>query len=175
MVKLHMFYVGGNAGRSNIEVHDIQFAAVDRPEAAWPLLRQAWFGDPDKIHVDGYSVIEWADGHDVRLLPAPPAAAQVRLFFVNVGGYRADTLAEQHEYGLFVAPDAATAKRRALERLLPGIGHQHRDNLKDVDDCLMLNELGGWYIHLGVNPDGREAGPAWQGYQPIGVPARTAG
>lgn len=26
MPKLYMFYLGGNAGRSNIEVHDIQFA-----------------------------------------------------------------------------------------------------------------------------------------------------
>lgn len=169
MVQLFMFYIGGNAGRSNIEVHDIQFAAVAQPEAAWPLLRAAWFGDPDKIHVDGYSVIEWADGYDICLRPEPPAAAQPRLFFVNVGGYRPDTLAEQHEYGLFVAADAAAAKRRAMACLLTGMGHQHRDNLKDVDDCLMLGELNGWHIHVSENPDGRPAMPAWQGYQPIGI------
>ncbi|EIW9317288.1 DUF1543 domain-containing protein, partial [Klebsiella pneumoniae] len=27
-MNLYMFYVGGNAGKSNIEVHDIQFVAA---------------------------------------------------------------------------------------------------------------------------------------------------
>ena len=34
MPKLHMFYLGGNAGRSNIEVHDIQFAVCDNYQEA---------------------------------------------------------------------------------------------------------------------------------------------
>lgn len=33
-MKLYMFYVGGNAGKSNIEVHDIQFVAANSPEEA---------------------------------------------------------------------------------------------------------------------------------------------
>lgn len=28
---LFMFYVGGNAGKSNIEVHDIQFVVAQQP------------------------------------------------------------------------------------------------------------------------------------------------
>lgn len=53
MPKLHMFYLGGNAGRSNIEVHDIQFAVCDDYREAVPALKAAWFGDTDKIHIDG--------------------------------------------------------------------------------------------------------------------------
>lgn len=30
-MNLYMFYIGGNAGKSNIEVHDIQFVAANRP------------------------------------------------------------------------------------------------------------------------------------------------
>ncbi|MCU9925478.1 DUF1543 domain-containing protein [Aeromonas caviae] len=52
---LFVFYLGGNAGQSNIEVHDIQFVAAQTPEGAWPALREAWFGDPDKVHIDGYA------------------------------------------------------------------------------------------------------------------------
>lgn len=40
-MNLYMFYVGGNAGKSNIEVHDIQFVAASAPEDAWPALREA--------------------------------------------------------------------------------------------------------------------------------------
>lgn len=98
-MNLYMFYVGGNAGKSNIEVHDIQFVAARKPNDAWPALREAWFGDSDKIHIDGYSRITWADGYSVTLSPEPPQTTK-RLFFVNAGGYRPDTLAELHEYDL---------------------------------------------------------------------------
>lgn len=71
-MRLYMFYVGGNAGKSNIEVHDIQFVAANSPREAWPALRAAWFGDKDKIHIDGYSQITWADGYSVTLSPSHP-------------------------------------------------------------------------------------------------------
>ena len=72
-MNLYMFYVGGNAGKSNIEVHDIQFVAARKPNDAWPALREAWFGDSDKIHIDGYSRITWADGYSVTLSPSRPS------------------------------------------------------------------------------------------------------
>ncbi len=40
MPGLLMFYVGGTAPGANIELHDVQFAAADRPEEAYPLLRE---------------------------------------------------------------------------------------------------------------------------------------
>lgn len=98
-MNLYMFYIGGNAGKSNIEVHDIQFVAANEPQDAWPALREAWFGDKDKIHIDGYSRITWVNGYSVTLSPEPSPTAN-RLFFVNVGGYRPDTLAELHEFDL---------------------------------------------------------------------------
>ncbi|MEC5343491.1 DUF1543 domain-containing protein [Brenneria populi] len=164
---LYMFYVGGNAGKSNIEVHDIQFAAVNKPRDAWPLLREAWFGDKDKIHLDGYAKIDWADGYDIRLSTEPYTGSE-RLFFVNVGGYRPDNLAELHEFDLFVAKNAAEAKSKALNSLLKGCGKQHKDNLKDVDDCLLLEKVGDSYLHLAKNPGGKAFIPEFQGYMPIG-------
>lgn len=97
MPGLLMFYVGGTAPGANIELHDVQFAAVDRPEEAYPLLREKWFGDKRKVHVDGYARIDWADGYDVSLESAP-FAGEEKLFFVNVGGYRSDELAELHQF-----------------------------------------------------------------------------
>lgn len=166
-LQLYMFYVGGNAGRSNIEVHDVQFAAVRRPEDAFPLLRDAWFGDKDKLHVDGFSIIDWADGHDVTLVRTPDPSGK-HLYFVNLGGYRADTLIEQHEFGLFVAENAEAAKARAKQTMLRDADTPHKDNLSNVDDCLLLAQVGDYFIQLTENPDGKTPLPAWQGYQPIG-------
>lgn len=165
---LFMFYVGGNAGKSNIEVHDIQFVVARTPEEAWPALREAWFGDADKIHIDGYSRINWADGYEVTLARTP-AHGGVKLFFVNAGGYRSDTLAELYEFGLFTASDAREAKEKALKTLLRGAWQQHKDNLQAVDDCLLLDKVGDWYLHLTPNAAGEAARPEWQGYQPIGI------
>lgn len=167
-MNLYMFYIGGNAGKSNIEVHDIQFVAANKPNDAWPALREAWFGDSDKIHVDGYSRVTWADGYSVTLSEYPSSSA-MKLFFVNAGGYRPDMLAELHEFDLFVAENAQHAKKKALQTLLCGAEHQHKDNLKDVDDCLLLEKVGELFIHLTPCDSGCRDQPEWQGYQPIGA------
>lgn len=165
---LYMFYVGGNAGRSNIEVHDVQFAAVARVEEAYPSLREAWFGDPDKLHLDGYMPITWVDGHDVAL-GQEKCLSGLKLFFVNMGGYRKDSLAELHEFSLFVAGNADQAKHKARHALLHDVDLQHKDNLKEVDNCLALVELNGLQVQLIPNPTGQPNVPEWQGYRPIGA------
>lgn len=164
---LYMFYLGGNAGKSNIEVHDIQFAVAEKPKDAWPALRQAWFGDADKVHIDGYAKITWADGYSVSLSDSPPSSKQ-RLWLVNAGAYHPTCLAELHAFDLFVAETQQQAKAKGLARLLPGALHQHKDNLKDVDDCLLLDKIGQKYIHLVKQETGQPFRPDWQGYQPIG-------
>ena len=173
-MNLFMFYVGGNAGRSNIEVHDIQFAAAERPEDAWPFLRSVWFGDKDKIHLDGYARVNWVDGHRV-VLARQPSGQSKHLYFVNTGAYGPDTLAELHAFDLFVADSPESARRQALGRLLQGCAQQHKDNLKVVDDCLLLDKVGDFHIHLEPQPQGAHWKPEWQGYQPIGVDAPGPG
>ncbi|RAS34327.1 DUF1543 domain-containing protein [Paraburkholderia bryophila] len=165
---LFIFYVGGNAGKSNIEVHDIQFVVAEHPEQAWPTLREAWFGDKGKLHIDGYARIKWADGYRVTLSCERPVAGP-KLFFVNVGAYTPDSLAELHEFGLFVADSPANAKENAMKRLLSGRRHRHKDNLRSVDDCIALEQVGEMFVHLTPHSDEQSFGPEWQGYQPIGI------
>ncbi len=166
---LYMFYLGGNAGKSNIEVHDIQFVAANQPEDAWPTLREAWYGDKDKVHIDGDARITWADGYLVTLSSQKPPVDSPHLFFVNAGAYHPDNLAELHAFDLFVASDAAQAKAKGLASLLNGALQQHKDNLKEVDDCLLLERIGDLYIHLTPSEHGEHFKPEWQGYQPIGL------
>ncbi|HFC8517537.1 TPA: DUF1543 domain-containing protein [Neisseria weaveri] len=166
MKQLYMFYLGGNAGRSNIEVHDVQFAVCSDYREALPALKAAWFGDADKIHIDGWQTVGWADGYDVRLSDRP-SENQARLYFVNVGGYIKNSLAEAHAFGLFVAESPAEAKQKALKSLLPDYCQQHKDNLKDVDNLLELSEVGGLHIHLVPNSDGKPDEIGFQGYMPI--------
>ncbi len=167
MKQLYLFYLGGNAGRSNIEVHDVQFAACSDYREAIPQLKAAWFGDADKIHIDGWQVLNWADGYDIRLEESAAGNHGKRLYFVNVGGYLKGRLAEQHAFGLFVAESPDEAKQKALAALLPGHDLLHKDNLKDVDNILLLDKIGNLNVNLVANPDGIPAEIGFQGYLPI--------
>jgi hypothetical protein len=51
-MKLFMFYVGGNCGNSNVELHDVRFAIGDAPEDCYDDLRRQWWGDPKSLHLD---------------------------------------------------------------------------------------------------------------------------
>lgn len=97
-MRLFVFAIGGNAGKSNIEVHDIQFVIAENPEAAWPTLRENWFGDRDKIHIDGYGRLRWVDGYRVSVSKTPPESQSSKLFFVNVGAYCKTDLMELHAF-----------------------------------------------------------------------------
>lgn len=168
-MELFVFGLGGNAGKSNIEVHDIQFVVAENPEAAWPALREAWFGDADKIHIDSYGRLTWVNGYQVTVSRQPPQVSDNKLFFVNVGAYNQKEFMELHAFDFFVAPSAASAKEQALAALLVGEYLQHKDNLKDVDDCKLLSQIGDYYIHLEPRATGVPFQAEWQGYQPIGV------
>lgn len=73
-----------------------------------------------------------------------------------------------HEFDLFVANTPAEAKQKAIDTLLVDSQQQHKDNLKDVDDCVLLNQVSDYYIHLIEQPNSEHFKPEWQGYQPIG-------
>lgn len=165
---LYVFSLGGSAGKANIEVHDIQFVAASHPEQAWPALRESWFGDADKLHVDGYGRLTWADGHRITLCTYPPENKSKKLWFVNAGAYDPFLLTELHAFDFFVSADVKEVQDRALQSLLKGKLHQHRDNLRKVDDCLELQKIGELYVHVIPEERGTAFLPEWQGYQPIG-------
>ncbi|MBO1328753.1 DUF1543 domain-containing protein [Acetobacter suratthaniensis] len=161
-LKLYVFYLGGSAPGANLELHDVQFALGTKPEDTYPTLARHWFGARETLHIDAYGLIEWADGHTVTLCREAPQTDQ-RLYFVNMGGYRPGILAEEHEFGFFVAASAAEAKNKARKHLLTQHENQHPDAVREVDQCLLLEELDGYYIHLTPNPEGVPPHALWQG------------
>ncbi|MFT8718216.1 DUF1543 domain-containing protein [Acetobacter sp.] len=166
-MKLFAFYLGGSAPGSNIELHDVQFAAAEKPEDAWPDLIKSWFGTRKSLHVDAYGEVKWADGFSVTLSREKPESAN-RLYFINMGGYLEGALREEHESTFLVAETAEQAKEKALKSsMLAGLYYRHKDNLMEVDDCILLERIGEMYVHLTPQPDGTPFAAEWQGYQPI--------
>jgi hypothetical protein len=62
------------------------------------------------------------------------------LFFVNLGGYDPLEFSELHKNILLVAPDAETAKAKALNRVQDW-SQPHRDNLFEADKAVDVTAL----------------------------------
>ena len=157
--------LGGRVAACNVELHDVVFAVGTSLEACHPQLLDRWFGEPDGLHVDAWARLDAVDGHRVSLSDAPPHD-ELKLWFVNIGGYVPGEFGERHAYGFFVGADRADVKARAKAELLPGKESVHRDDLYGVDDLVAVEPGGGRHVHLA--PDPSAAAPAvTNGYFPI--------
>jgi hypothetical protein len=176
--QLFLVVLGGRSAGCQIEQHDVRFVAGRSIDDTLPELRRQWFGRRDGLHLDAYMAVRAVDGWGVSLGHVPAAPRPERLWFVNLGAYRPDSLAELHHFGLVVAssPQAAkaTAKAAAKRQWLRGALHQHKDDLCAVDDCLAIEQLelwGGerWYVQLEPHPEGlsQPQVPDWFGYRRI--------
>lgn len=168
--QLFLVVLGGRAEGAHIELHDVRFVAGETLEATLPALRHQWFGRRRGLHIDSYMAVRQVGRFAVELRQEAFGGAE-RLWFVNVGGYRPDSFAEDHAFCLVVATTAAGAKRQALAQGLPDAVSRHKDDLQAleaVDDCLPLEMVGGWQVHLHpvADPPPPQR-PDWFGYRPI--------
>ena len=171
---LFLAVLGGRASGCHIELHDVRFVGGATIDAAIPELRRQWFGRREGLHLDAFMAVRAVDGWAVSLDHEPAAPRPERLWFVNLGAYRPDSLAELHHFGLVVARSPQAAKAAAKRKWLVGALQQHKDDLAPVDDCLALEQLellGGerWHVRLEPHPQGQSQNqvPDWFGYRPI--------
>ena len=176
MPGLFLAVLGGRAPGCHIELHDVRFVVGRSIEETLPELRRQWFGSRKGLHLDAWMAVHTIDGWTVRLQPLQPGVGTApraeRLWFVNLGGYRPDSLAELHHFGLVVAASPQAAKAAAKRRWLAGALQQHKDDLCAVDDCLVIEQLplaGGmrWQVDLEPHPEGfsQSQVPDWFGYR----------
>jgi Domain of Unknown Function (DUF1543) len=139
-MKLFMFYVGGNCGNSNVELHDVRFSIGETSEDCHDDLRKQWWGDSGSLHLDCWGEVEQADGFDITLTRDALQEGSNKLFFVNLGGYDVSEFGELHKNVLLVASDAKAAKAKALTQIenwsLP-----HKDNVFEVEKAIDVTAL----------------------------------
>lgn len=169
---LFLAVLGGRTASSLIELHDVRFVAGRSIEDTIPELKRQWFGRREGLHLDACMAVRAVDGFAVRLGREPAAPRPERLWFVNLGAYRPDCLAELHHFGLVVARSPQAAKAAAKRQWLRGAVQQHKDDLAAVDDCLALEQLdllggGRWHVQLEPHPEGLSQSqvPDWCGYR----------
>ncbi|TMP88974.1 DUF1543 domain-containing protein [Pseudoalteromonas ruthenica] len=163
-MQLFMVYLGGRVRGCHIEMHDVRFVVGESIDDTYSKLKAQWVGDKDKVHMDSYMAVNDIDGYHIAIADTPQNRPE-RLYFVNLGAYEADKMAEQHAFTLTVAHSAEQAKQQVKKRYLTHMSHQHKDDLHEVDDCFALDLLDNQY-HIHLTPSGRSQTikPDWFGY-----------
>lgn len=115
---LFVVMLGGKHPRAKIEVHDVVFAAADTLQASYPQLRDGWFGSPKGVHIDGWMAVDGVDGWKVEFSNLAPEAHAHHLYFINLGGYEANSFGEAHHYLLVVARNKQEAKNKGKQQML---------------------------------------------------------
>lgn len=136
--QLFVFYVGGAVKGAHLELHDTRFVVGESAEACWPALKAQWWGEPTSLHLDAWGPLRWADGHRVDVVEGDADNGDLKLWFVHLGGYAPAQFTELHDNRFIVAPDARTAKMRALEQSGAKAGwvSPHKDALMAVDAAI---------------------------------------
>jgi hypothetical protein len=163
-MQLFMVYLGGRIQGCYIEMHDIRFVIGQSIGQTYTKLKSQWVGDKNSVHMDSYMAINHIDGYQVEVVDGYTEQNK-QLYFVNLGAYRADSMAEQHDFGLYVASSANDAKQRAKNDLLAGLSDIHKDDLYDVDDCFAIDLLDS-QLSIKLTPSGQSQAikPDWFGY-----------
>jgi len=148
-LKLYMILLGSKAPARNVEQHDFFFGIGTCLKDLVPQIRAFWPEAGTSIHLDGWREINVVDGYRVKVLPGQDQPAPLkRLFFINLGGYRANMLEEQHYTVLSVHEDRAQAAQEAKKTVfyktntLKGAG-SHIDEKYgiDVDDIYRIEDI----------------------------------
>jgi hypothetical protein len=152
-MKLFAIYIGGEHPGANIEVHDMRFVVAPSIEDTYDALLSQWWGKPGSLHIDCWSEISHADGHEVTLR-SKPLQGDARLYYVNLGGYDGVDFAEKHRNVFVVADTLADAKTRAIKRA-KGWEAPHRDEMFEAEQAFALDDAAAaerLYIHLTPAP-----------------------
>jgi len=175
-VKLFLAVLGGRSRGCHIEQHDVRWVVGEQIEDGIPELIRQWHGLRKGLHLDSYRTIERVDGHRIEVVaerPTPVGATEPKLWFVNLGGYSPNTMAEQHQFDVVVARSAAAAKASAKRSWLRGLQQVHKDDLHDLrqdpalDDLLPITGNGQWSLRISPIKGGKDPDPVpdWFGYR----------
>lgn len=154
-LKLFAVMLGGNAVKSNIELHDVVFVIGKCIADCILQLQCKWFGISKGLHIDVFAELTCVDGYDIEVSKVRQDGP--KLYCVNYGGYDSKLFGELHDIGFFGATNAYEAKTKA-KTLCCGAQKVHCDNVIDisqnnmlVDQLIEIGEINGYYVNLKPN------------------------
>lgn len=145
-----MLLLGSKAPQRNVEQHDYFFGIANSLKELVPAIKAFWPEAGNSIHVDGWREISNVGDYKINVSLKTEASkpSLKKLFFINLGGYQSNKLAEQHYIVLSVNDDRAHAVQEAKKSVffktnsLKG-ANAHIDEKYgvDVDDIYKIEDI----------------------------------
>ncbi|WP_432709632.1 DUF1543 domain-containing protein [Pedobacter sp.] len=162
-LKLYMIMLGCKPTGRHTEQHDVFFSLAGSLKETIPHAKAFWPEAQDNMHLDAWREVTHVDGYEVSVVPKTSGPMENKLFFINLGGYKAGEFDEPHYKLLVVAPDLASATQQAKQTAFfkhTGFtgANAHIDDKYgiDVDDIYQVEDIlpAGFRDHysLSVNP-----------------------
>ncbi len=108
-LRLFMLLLGCKPPGRYTEQHDIFFGIAGSLKELVPAIIRFWPEAP-KIHIDAWREVTEVNGYAITVIPKETAPAPApKLFFLNLGGYKAQEFEEYHYKMLCVASNKAEA------------------------------------------------------------------
>lgn len=144
-----MVLLGCKPTGRHTEQHDVFFGIASELRDLIPDFKSFWPEAKGKLHLDGWREVQVVNGYSVQLVPREQALPQtIKLFFINLGGYKPGEFEEFHYKMLVAAPSKAEAVRIAKQTaFFKHTGFQganaHIDDHYgvDVDDVVEVEEI----------------------------------
>jgi Domain of Unknown Function (DUF1543) len=109
---LHFLILGCKPAARHTEQHDVFFGVGNSLKELVPQIENFW-PDAGKIHIDSWRMVTQVDGFNISVVPKRISLPALKLFFLNLGGYKPNDLEEYHYNILTVAADKAEAITKA--------------------------------------------------------------
>ncbi len=133
-LKLFLVVLGAKPAGRMIEQHDVAFVVGENIESTFPVLQKHW---SEQLHLDSYMVIDEVDGYCVTI-SKEEMKSNVKLFFINLGAYKANDLEEYHKKLVIPALSLDEAKQKAKQDPFCLASLQQADTMGHVDDKMEL-------------------------------------
>lgn len=157
MLTLFMVQLGGRPKGRLIEQHDMFFGVANQVSELIEDINQHWPEVKNKWHIDSYRAISKVDNYAIKLVELSnqtESANDLKLFFINLGGYQRGSFEEFHYKLLIVAATQADAIKQAKqsefykaftykdkESTFNAASHIDDKFEVDIDDIYNVNDL----------------------------------
>ncbi len=116
--KLYMLLLGCTPAGRHTEQHDIFFTVGKCLKDTIPDIQQFWPGS-GPMHLDAWREVTHTEGYRISVIPKDQedqsGSGAQRLFFINLGGYKAGEFDEYHYRMLLVGKDKSEVIRKAKQ------------------------------------------------------------
>lgn len=144
--KLYMLLLGAKPAGRHTEQHDVFFGIGTSLKDCLPDIFSFWPEADQKIHIDAWRDVRLVNGYKVQVIPRTEHTnkEEIKLFFINLGGYKPAEFEEFHYKMITAARDKDTAIRQARQSAF----YRHNDSPHiddkygvDVDDIHEITDI----------------------------------